>query len=77
MTIPASALAASVILAVESLQLEYIKIGDLIVSACTGLSGSNEITITEKPIGAGYPITDAAVDVPLEKSLDIVLANPQ
>lgn len=77
MSIPASALAAATILAIESLQLEYVKIGDLVVSACTGLSGANEILITEKPIGAGYPITDAAVDVPLEKSLDIVFSNPQ
>lgn len=77
MTIPVSAAAASAALAAGTLQLEYVKIGDLVVSACTGLSGANEVTITEKPIGAGYPITDAAVDVPLEKSLDIVFANPQ
>ena len=77
MSIPASAAAASVLLAVGNLLLEDVKIGDLLVSACTGLSGANELEITRKPIGTGYVITDAAVDVPIEKTLDIVFSNPQ
>jgi hypothetical protein len=77
MTIPVSAAAAAAALAASTLTLEHVKIGDLLVSACTGLSGSNELLITDKPIGEGYNIADAAVDVQLEKTLNIVFANPQ
>ena len=72
-----AATAAAAVLVVENLLLEDVKIGEILVSSCTGLSGSTELSITEKPIGAGYAITDAAVDVPIEKTLDICFAPPQ
>ncbi len=75
--IPIASAAAAAALIVENLLLEHIKIGDIIVSACTGLSGSSELLITEKRIGAGYAITDAAVKVPTEKTIDICFAPPQ
>jgi hypothetical protein len=75
--IPISAQAAAAALAASTLTLEHVKIGDLLVSACTGLSGPNELVITDKPIGLGYNIADAAVDVQIEKTLDIVFVNPQ
>jgi hypothetical protein len=57
--------------------IQQVKIGDILVSACTGLSNPREVTITEKPLAAGYPITDAIVPVPQEITLDIIFANPQ
>jgi len=56
--------------------IEQIYIGDLLVSALTGLSGSDEMIVTEKPIEEGYAATDAAVRLPTVRSLDICLANP-
>ncbi|MBV6340985.1 phage baseplate protein [Candidatus Magnetobacterium casense] len=56
--------------------VETIMIGDVMVSALTGLSGGNSVEITRKPIEAGFATTDAAVDVPVERVLDICLANP-
>lgn len=77
MTIPSNlADAAAAVRDGEFGLIEDIKIGDLIVSALTGLDGSDEMTITEKPVEAGYNITDAAIKMPARRSLDIVLANP-
>jgi hypothetical protein len=56
--------------------IPVIKIGDLTISALTGLSGPDAKTITRKPVEAGFTITDAAVKVPFVKNLDICLANP-
>ena len=56
--------------------IEEIKIGDLIVSALTGVDGTDEMSVTEKPVEAGYIVSDAAIKMPIRRSIDIVLANP-
>ncbi|MCP4537156.1 MAG: hypothetical protein GY832_08405 [Chloroflexi bacterium] len=56
--------------------IEQVYIGDLLVSALTGLSGSREKIVTEKPIEEGFAHTYAAVHLPIVLSLDICLANP-
>ena len=56
--------------------VETIKIGDLVVSALTGLDSPTSLTVTRKPMQSGYTITDAAVDNNDDLTLDILLANP-
>lgn len=56
--------------------IEEIKIGDLVISALTGLDYADEMEITERPMQAGYLATDAATELPKVFNLDIVLANP-
>lgn len=56
--------------------IEIIKIGDLVVSALTGLYASDEMMITEKPIETGMAITDAAVKLPAEIVLEVCFSNP-
>lgn len=56
--------------------IEEIKIGDLVVSALTALDATDEMEITEKPVEAGYTVTDAAIKLPARRSIDIVLASP-
>ena len=58
-------------------QISQVKIGDIVVSACEGLSNPSELIITRKVIGTGYPISDAAVKGILDITLDICFANPQ
>ena len=58
-------------------EIDQIKIGDIIVSACERIQAPSELRITRKTIGAGYPITDAAVKQPRDISLDIVFVDPQ
>lgn len=52
------------------------KIGDLLVSALVGLSAPSELNVTRKPIEAGYEVADAAIEVPQELVMDVVLSNP-
>ena len=78
MTLPQGAAAAVAALSSGLLgSMKIVKIGDLVVSGLTGLSGASQLNITNKPTGAGYSMTDAAVFEPLELTLDIVFANPQ
>ncbi len=56
--------------------IEQVYIGDLLVSALTGLSGGDEMIVTRKPIEEGFAASDAAVRLPTVRSLDICLANP-
>ncbi len=56
--------------------IDVIKIGDLTVSQLTGLSAPKSLTPTRKPVQAGFAMTDAAVDDPIELTPDILLANP-
>ncbi|MCP4604484.1 MAG: hypothetical protein GY847_28840 [Proteobacteria bacterium] len=77
MGIPTNAVDAASALADGSLGvIEIIKIGDLTVSALQGLSGGDEMRITDKPVQSGFAVSDAAVRMPVERTLDIVLANP-
>jgi hypothetical protein len=57
--------------------IDTIMIGDLIVSQLTGLSAPRSISVTRKPIEDGFTITDAAVDIPIELNMEILLANPE
>ena len=56
--------------------IEVAKIGDIIVSALTGVDAPSSLTITRKPVQSGFTITDAAVDNADDLVLDVVLANP-
>ena len=56
--------------------IEQVKIGDLLVDALLTLYVPSSKSITRKPMAENFVITDAAVDDPLEMSLDICLANP-
>jgi hypothetical protein len=56
--------------------VETVKIGDLIVSALTGVDYPTSLSVTRKPIQTGFTITDAAVDNADDLVLDIVLTNP-
>ncbi len=57
--------------------IEIVKIGDLVVSSLTGLSAPRELIPTRKSIEDGYETTDAAVKVPDELLMNIVIANPE
>ena len=57
--------------------IDSVKIGDIVVSACEGLSNPSELVITEKTIGTGYPIADAAVKVVQTVTLNIAFVDPQ
>lgn len=57
--------------------VEDVKIGDIIISALNGVSCPSSLSVTRKPIAAGYAISDAAVDIPLEITLEICIADPQ
>lgn len=56
--------------------IEVVKIGDLVVDCLTGLTAPNRKNVTRKPIDAGFAVTDAAVDVPDDVVLNIILTNP-
>jgi len=56
--------------------VEEVLIGDLVVSALTGLDAPEILIITSKPVDAGITFTDAAVEGEFFITMDIVLANP-
>ncbi|MCP4712577.1 MAG: hypothetical protein GY869_28465 [Planctomycetes bacterium] len=56
--------------------IQSVAIQDLAVSALTGLDGSDNYDITDKPIASGLTISDAAVKLPTIRQLHICLANP-
>lgn len=57
--------------------IDAIKIGDVTVSALTGLSGGDSVEITERAVQAGFLVTEAVVRNPRTRTLDIILADPQ
>jgi hypothetical protein len=57
--------------------LETVRIGEITLSALEGLSGSDTLIPTRKPIAANYDMTDAAVKEPTERALTILLADPE
>jgi hypothetical protein len=57
-------------------KIETVKIGDVIVSALRDVQFIDDSIVTRKPVQAGYTMTDAAVDLPDEVNLVILLANP-
>jgi hypothetical protein len=57
--------------------IDDIKIGDVVLSALTGLSGRDSVTVTERAVQAGFLVTEGIIRDPIERTLDIVLADPQ
>lgn len=57
--------------------IEDVMIGDVLVSALSGLSNPLEASITRKPVEAGYLSTDAGKVLPRDLVLDVVLGNPE
>lgn len=74
--IPANIVAAIAAVKAGNLIPIPTQIGDVVVSALTGLSAPRELDITRKPIEDGYAVTDAAVDVPQTLTLEVCLTNP-
>lgn len=56
--------------------LTEVKIGELVVSALVGISGSDVTDIVQRPVEAGFSNTDSAIDKPRERLLEVVLTNP-
>lgn len=57
--------------------IEEIKIGELMLSAITGIDAAEEMAVTERSVQAGFEMTIAAILQPSIVTLDIVLANPE
>jgi hypothetical protein len=57
--------------------IEAIKIGDCVVSALTGLSGADSVTITERSVQAGFVVTEGVIDDPKDREFVILLADPE
>ena len=53
-----------------------VKIGEIVVSALTGLQTPKRKEVTRRPVQAGYSVSMGVIDVPDEIEMDIVLANP-
>lgn len=56
--------------------IDTILIGDVAVSALTGLQTPMEKEVTRRPVQSGFEVTLAAVINPTDIVLDVVLANP-
>lgn len=54
-----------------------IKIGDVTVSALTGLRGGDSVTDSGRPVQAGFTPIEGIVKNPRERTLSIVLADPE
>jgi len=52
-----------------------VMIGDLVVDVLMGLSAPESLTITRKPVEAGYAATDAAINDPIELYMTIALTD--
>ena len=55
---------------------QQVKIGELIVSALTGVRISRRKEVTRRPVQAGYSVDMGVIDTPDQIEMDIVLANP-
>lgn len=56
--------------------IKLITIGDIQVSALTGLSALREKEVTRRRVQAGFEVINGAVELATDLVLDIVLANP-
>jgi hypothetical protein len=56
--------------------IETVQIGDVIVSALTGLQWPMEREVTRRPVQAGFSVAMGANIVPSDIVMDVVLANP-
>jgi hypothetical protein len=55
---------------------DTIKIGDLVVSVLTGISGGDTKEVSGRPVVAGYDTTEIARRGPWSRTLKIMLMNP-
>lgn len=77
MTIPTNIIdAAAQIKNGEIGVIDIIKIGDVTVSALTGLQTPMEKEVTRRRVQAGFSVIDGMIDVPTDFILTIILANP-
>jgi hypothetical protein len=53
-----------------------IKIGDLTVSALTGLQAPVEKDVTRRPVQAGFDVLVGMIDTPTDLIMDVVLLDP-
>lgn len=60
----------------QSLGLQQVMIGDLVVDSLTGLSIKRAKEVTRRPVQAGYNVDLGVIDTPLEIEMSVVLANP-
>lgn len=56
--------------------IDVVTIGDLHVSALLGITGSDKKEVTRRPVQAGFQVIKGIVDVPTDKTLHVVLADP-
>lgn len=56
--------------------IELITIGDVQVSALTGLQAPREKEVTRRRVQAGFEVINGVIDMSTDIVLDIVLANP-
>lgn len=56
--------------------IEIVKIGDVVVSALTGLQWPMEREVTRRPVQAGFTVAMGANIIPSDIVMDVVLANP-
>lgn len=76
MTIPTNIADAVASIRDGSIGAQQVMIGDLIVSALTGVRIVHRKEVTRRPVQAGYSVDVGVIDVPVEIEMDIVLANP-
>lgn len=57
--------------------IDVIKIGEVTVSALTGLSGGDSVEISDRAVQAGFLVTEGVIKNPRERVLTIVLADPE
>lgn len=56
--------------------IDVVTLGNLTISALTGISGSDKKSVTRRPVQAGFQVVKGIVSVPTDKFLNIVLADP-
>ena len=76
MTIPTNIADAIAGLRDGTIGSQQVKIGDLYVSALSGLRIPKRKEVTRRPVQAGYSVDMGVIDTPTEIEMDIVLANP-
>lgn len=56
--------------------VQQVKIGNIVVSALSGLRVTRRKEVTRRPVQAGYSVDMGVIDTPDQVEMDIVLANP-
>lgn len=76
MTIPTNIADAAASARDGTLGAQQIMIGELVISALTGVRITQRKEVTRRPVQAGYLVDMGVIDTPTEIEMDIVLANP-